>query len=183
MYGIVNKAIQEMVTSRFGEEVWQRVSQRAGIADEDFLSHQPYPDQLTYQLVGAVCEETGMEATPVLEAFGSYWVLETGRARYGGLLEAGGHTLSEFLLNLPNFHARICLIYPELQPPEFLCEATGDNQIRVRYFSQRPGLAPFVRGLLLGVGELYATSVDVIQQHSRTSQDDFDEFLVSWRER
>jgi len=180
MYGIVNKAIEEMVSERFGEETWRRICLRAGAGEDGFLSHFPYPDDITYALVGAVCEETGLDSSKVLEAFGRYWVLETGRKHYGGLLEAGGHSLTDFLLNLPNFHVRICLIYPELQPPEFLVEALGPTKIHLKYFSQRPGLTHFVVGLLYGIAELFNTQATVECLRLKENPDDCDEFLICW---
>jgi hypothetical protein len=39
-------------------------------------------------------------------------VLKTTKEKYGGLMEAGGNDLKEFLINLPLFHNRVMLIYP-----------------------------------------------------------------------
>lgn len=181
MYGIVNQALEEMVCAQAGPQLWRRVLYRAGVGEDGFLSNTPYPDCVTYALVGAVCAETRRAQDEVLEDFGRYWILETGRKRYGGLLEAGGHDMMQFLLNLPNFHARICMMLPELQPPEFQTEAISEDAVRLRYFSQRPGLTPFVRGLLLGLGTLYGQPTQVTLLHARTSQDDFDEFLINWQ--
>ncbi|WP_297573697.1 heme NO-binding domain-containing protein [uncultured Deefgea sp.] len=180
MYGIVNKALEEMVCSQYGPQIWENILRQADLNDEIFLSHNCYPDEITYRLVGATCAITGREAAPLLEDFGRHWVLETGRRSYGGLLEAGGRNLSDFLLSLPNFHARVRLIYPQLNPPEFNCEVIGPGQIKVRYFSTRPGLAHFVIGLLDGLGTLFATKVSVEQIKVRERQDDYDEFLVQW---
>ena len=35
----------------------------------------------------------------VLNAFGEWWILKTGKEKYGGLMEAGGNNLKEFLVN------------------------------------------------------------------------------------
>ncbi|QZA78938.1 heme NO-binding domain-containing protein [Deefgea tanakiae] len=180
MYGIVNKALEEMVCTRFGQPTWDKILRKAGLADEFFLSNEGYPDEITYRLVGASCEVTQLEAAPLLEDFGRHWVLETGRRSYGGLLEAGGSNLTEFLLNLPNFHARVNLIYPELKPPEFFSEALAPQKIQLKYYSHRPGLAHFVIGLLDGLGILFSTPVNVEQTKVRQSQDDFDQFIVWW---
>ena len=181
MYGIVNKALQEMVCADYGGETWQQILLKADISDEFFLSSEAYPDSTTYSLVGAASAITGLPAEQLLQQFGRYWVLETGQRSYGHLLKAGGENLQDFLINLPNFHARIFLIYPNLQPPEFLCEPNGLQSVRLKYFSHRAGLAPFVVGLLFGLGELFETSVTVNQSKSRATANDFDEFLVTWQ--
>jgi hypothetical protein len=36
MYGIVNKAIEDLVTENFGEEKWQEVKAKSGV-DVDFF--------------------------------------------------------------------------------------------------------------------------------------------------
>ncbi|WP_373975546.1 heme NO-binding domain-containing protein [Chitinibacter sp. SCUT-21] len=180
MYGIVNKALQEMVCEHYGDQVWQQILHEAQLPDTLFISSDPYPDTTTYALVGAAVTITGIAAEQLLERFGRYWVLETGRRSYGHLLTAGGDNLHDFLINLPNFHARIFLIYPHLQPPEFVCEAKQANSICVQYFSHRPGLAPFVTGLLFGLGELFHTKVTVTLTKPREQSTDCDEFLVEW---
>ena len=119
MYGIVNKAIEDLVKANFGEEKWEAVKERSGIDVDFFISNEPYDDSLTYQLAGAVSEEMNMPVAQVLEAFGEWWILKTGMEKYGGLMQAGGNNLKEFLINLPAFHNRIMLIYPKLTPPEF----------------------------------------------------------------
>ncbi|QLG87775.1 heme NO-binding domain-containing protein [Chitinibacter bivalviorum] len=180
MYGVVNKTLQEMVCAKYGESSWQQILHHIGMADEIFLSSEAYPDATTYALVGATSAITDLPAEQLLEQFGRYWVMETGQRSYGHLLKAGGDNLQDFLVNLPNFHARIFLIYPNLQPPEFLCMPEGNHKVIVKYYSHRPGLAPFVIGLLKGVGELFETTVTVVQTQARQTQSDFDEFLVEW---
>jgi hypothetical protein len=180
MYGIVNKALQEMVCAEYGSETWQKILLKAGMIEEVFLSNEPYPDSTTYSIVGATSTLTGLPAEQLLQKFGRYWVLETGRRSYGHLLKSGGENLQDFLINLPNFHAKIFLIYPNLQPPEFQCQPVGAHSIKVKYFSHRAGLAPFVVGLLFGIGELFETTVTVKQTKTRAAANDFDEFLVVW---
>lgn len=57
MYGIVNKAIEELVLSNFGEEKWELIKKRGGLELDFFISNQPYDDAITYQLAKAVSEE------------------------------------------------------------------------------------------------------------------------------
>ncbi len=71
MYGLVNKAIHDMVVGNFGEAAWNRIRQRAGIEDEVFVAMEPYDDALTYRLVRAASEQLGAPADDRLEAFGN----------------------------------------------------------------------------------------------------------------
>ena len=183
MYGMVNKALEDMITIRFGEDVWEEVKQAAGVDIDMFLSNESYPDNVTYQLVGAASAALGKPAPELLEAFGVHWVLNTAREGYGDLMDAGGKTLDEFLINLPNFHTRVTLIFPYLQPPRFTCTDITKDQLRLHYYSSRAGLAPFVVGLLKGLGEMFATPVQIRHVAAKGDGADHDEFLVAWNQR
>lgn len=180
MYGMINKALRHMVCRQHGEAVWRRILENAKVNDDQFLLGEFYADKITYDLVGATATALRIPVAEVLEAFGEYWVLETAQEGYGALMDAGGENLEEFLTNLPSFHDRITLIFPNLQPPSFRCERLSDSSMRIHYFTQRPGLAPFVKGLLQGLGKRYRTAMVVDQVGSREAGSDHDIFNVRW---
>jgi len=180
MYGIVNKAIEELVKEKFGSQKWEDVKKRSGISIDFFLSNEPYDDAITYQLAGVVAEELNISFGYVFVTFGEYWILKTGKEKYGGLMEAGGHNLKEFLRNLPAFHSRIMLIYPKLTPPEFQVSDETENSIHVHYFSKREGLQDFVFGLLSGLGKMYNTPVEIKLLHSRNEGAKHETFKFIW---
>lgn len=180
MYGIVNKAIEDLVKANFGEEKWNKILERSGIEEDFFISNEPYDDQITYSLAIAVSEEMIMTVGDVLNAFGEWWVLKTSKEKYGGMMEAGGSTLREFLVNLPLFHNRVMLIYPRLTPPEFQVSDVTENSILVHYHSKREGLQEFVRGLLSGLGKMYNTPVHIELIQSRDEGSTHEIFKVSW---
>jgi len=180
MYGIVNMAIQDLVTEQFGESEWERVKVKSGIDVDFFLSNEPYDDDITYKLAAAVAEVMNISIQQVLNTFGEYWVLKTGKEKYGGLMSAGGANLKEFLVNLPLFHNRIMLMYPKLTPPEFRVSDISENSIHVHYFSKREGLQEFVRGLLSGLGKLYNTNVVIELLQTRDEGSSHEIFKVSW---
>jgi len=180
MYGIVNRAIEDLVIANFGEDKWDAVKKRSGVNVDYFVSNVPYDDDITYKLAGAIGEEMEMTVTDVLQALGEWWILKTGKEKYGGLMEAGGHNLREFLVNLPIFHNRIMLIYPKLTPPEFKISDVRDKSINIHYFSKREGLQEFVRGLLSGLGKMYDTPTEIELIQSRNEGSDHEIFKVSW---
>lgn len=180
MYGIVNQAIEDLVKANFGEEKWDKIRDRSGVDVDFFISNEPYDDEITFKLAHAASEELNMPLENVLQAFGEWWVLKTGREKYGGLMEAGGNNLKDFLINLPVFHNRIMLIYPKLTPPEFKVSNLENDSIHVHYFSKRKGLEAMVKGLLTGLGKMYDTPVAVEQIESRINGADHDVFKVNW---
>lgn len=177
---MVNKSIEQMVVNDHGEEFWERVKRKAGVDVEVFISHEGYPDQISYALLGALSE---IEATPlveVLERFGVHWVVVTAQEGYPDLMAAAGSNMHEFLINLPDFHSRVSMVMPHLKPPEFACSDVAARSLRLHYMSGRSGLAPFVVGLLKGLGQIYRTPVEVEQVAKKTDGADHDEFLVRW---
>lgn len=180
MYGLVNKAIQDLVVSRFGEEKWDAIRDKAGVDTEVFISNDGYPDEITYQLVGAAVEVLGLPAEQILIAFGEHWVLETAAKSYGPMMKAGGSSLKEFLVNLPAFHTRVAMIYPHLEPPRFECSEVTDEGLTLHYFTHRPGLTAFVTGLLQGLGKYYETPVDSQVIERKDEGADHDVFAVRW---
>jgi hypothetical protein len=180
MYGIVNKAIEDLVIANFGQEKWEAIKERSGIDIDFFISSEPYDDDVTFKLAVAVSEEMNMTVGEVLIAFGEWWVIKTTSEKYTGLMQSGGNNLKEFLLNLPNFHNRVMLIYPKLTPPEFKVSDMTENSIQLHYFSQRQGLQEFVRGLVQGLGKMYDTPVTIELMQTRNEGSTHEIFKISW---
>ena len=96
------------------------------------------------------------------------------------MMKAGGASLKEFLVNLPNFHTRVQMIYPKLQPPRFECSDVGENSLHLHYFTHRQGLTDFVIGLVQGLGKLYSTPATAKTIATKADGADHDVFEVSW---
>ena len=77
MYGLVNAAIQELVCSKFGADKWEAIKKKAGVDLQVFNRMQPYPEEMTYNLVGAVSEVLNIPADQPS--------LTYALARFGGL--------------------------------------------------------------------------------------------------
>lgn len=180
MYGLVNKAIEDLVSSHYGEDRWQHIKQKAGVDIEVFISNEGYSDEITYKLVGAASEVLGLSVREVLIALGEHWVLKTATHGYGVMMRSGGATIKEFLINLPNFHTRLQMIYPHLEPPRFECQDVQDNSMRLHYFTHRPGLTDFVAGIVQGLGKLYKTAVTIEIIAMKTAGSDHDIFALNW---
>ncbi len=180
MYGMVNKAVEEMVCRNHGEKVWEEIKKKAGVEVDVFMTNEGYPDELTYNLVGAASEVLGVPAEQILTGFGEHWVLHTAQEGYGGLMQAGGDNLPDFLRNLPNFHQRVSMVFPDLQPPRFHCTDITDRSLRLHYISHREGLAPFVVGLMQGLGKMFKTPVTVRLAEAKAEGADHDVFDVTW---
>lgn len=180
MYGLVNKAVEDLVVSNFGMEKWETIKAKAGVEVESFLSNESYPDSVTYDLVAAASEILETPADKILEAFGRHWVLKTAAQSYGAMLKGGGRSLREFLINLPNFHTRVMMIFRDLKPPRFECSEIGETSLKLHYHTHRAGLSHFVVGVIEGLGEYYETPARCEMIDSRDANGECDVFLVTW---
>lgn len=180
MYGLINRAIQDMVCEHHGSDVWEQVKAKAEITESRFLVLHSYPDDLTHRLVKAASEVLGLTSGEIMHAFGRYWVEFTGKSGYQELMEMAGDTLPEFLSNLDELHSRVGVQFPELKPPEFECEHSDEKTIALHYKSSRQGLAPMVTGLVEGLGERFHQSVDVEQVESQQQNDTQATFRIQY---
>jgi hypothetical protein len=180
MYGVVNKSIRDFIVGAHGIAVWEKIRDRAAVDVDAFISNEPYPDEISYKLVGAAVDVLGISSTDFLTGLGEFWILKTGMENYGPLLNAGGETFKDFLLNLNQFHLRVQLIYPELKPPDFTCTDIQSDRLKLHYRTHRPGMTDFVVGLLKGLGEFYKTPVAVALIESKADGADHDVFDVIW---
>ncbi len=179
MYGLVNRAIAELVCEQFGEEVWERITDRAGVDDDEFVAMDAYDDAVTYSLVEAASIELKLPANAILEAFGEHWTTYTGRHGYGKIFDVPGEDMRAFLRNLNRFHDGMRTNFPELRPPFIGVEDVDEDTCHVRYRSQRAGLAPMIVGLLRGLAKIKNETVEI--EHVSTLQDDGTEALFKVR--
>lgn len=179
MYGLVNKAVEGLVRTKFGDAMWDRIRSDAGLPDEPFVSMAQYPDATTYALVGAATKALGVDAAAILREFGRYWMQYTAEAGYGDLLRTAGRTLPEFLRNLDQLHTRVQLMFPHLQPPSFAVTDEADGALVLHYHSDRPGLAPLVEGLLDGLSRRFGVALTVRHERIEAGKP-HDRFHLRW---
>jgi predicted hydrocarbon binding protein len=161
MYGLLNAALREFVVSKHGSAVWDTVAQQAAVSVSQFNKMDPYPDELTYRLVGATAAVTGASGDEVLESFGEHWVKYTAEQGYGPLFDIAGDSLRDFLMSLDELHARIGRSFPKLVPPSFRFDPIDPHTLRMHYISQRKGLCPMIPGLLRGLSVRFKTPIRV----------------------
>lgn len=160
MYGLVNKAVEQLVRLQYGEDTWHEIAAEAKV-DHSFISMDTYPDEVTFALVEATSKVLNTPANQILEAFGEHWIQYTVDEGYGQTMSLYGKSVPEFLKNMNSLHAQIRLSFPDLNPPIITCEETVGGELLVGYQSHRSGLSPMLVGLLKGLGRRFATPVNV----------------------
>lgn len=182
-YELANRALEEPIIEKYGEEKWVETRKKAKVEVEAFISNEPYPDDVTYDLVGAAHDVLGLRVSDLMRGFGVTWMTKTVQENYRALLRAAGASLREFLLNLPQFHAHMQPSYPKPRPPEFKCSDVGEDSLRLYYFSYRLGLVDFVAGLFNGLSEVYGAPITVTLIEAKAKGADHDVFEVKWASR
>lgn len=178
MYGLVNRALQQLVCAQHGKSVWDDIRVRAQVADEVFVRMDSYPDELTHRLVAAASTVLAIPADQLLKEFGRYWMCYTMVEGYGALLYDLGPTLHDALAALDSMHARVALLYPALKPPQFRIRRVSSEHLRLDYHSERCGFAPMILGLVEGLGERYGIRVDVRHAQAKGVDCDHDRFDI-----
>jgi hypothetical protein len=180
MYGLVNKAIKDLVVTNYGEETWMEIASRAGFEESEFVGLQSYPDKLTYDLVHHAAAVLKADAPVILEAFGEYWITYTAEEGYGELMELSGNNFSEFLSNLDMLHARMSNMMPHLAPPQFTTRNVKSNSLELEYRSERAGLTPMLFGLIKGLGKRFGLNCRIKQLEEKGPDSDCHVFLIEW---
>ena len=174
MYGMVNRALKDLISERFGEATWQEIRTKAGVEVNEFTSMSTYDDAITYDLAGAASEVLETPIEDLLRVFGQYWIEFAGKSSYAILLEQAGKTMGEVLGGLDELHTRLALSFPELRPPSFRVLSDDGETIMLQYESFRPALVPFVCGLVEGLADRLKVQVTVTPTEARSEDNPAD---------
>ena len=161
MYGLVNRGIEQLVRSRFGDAVWDEVCRAAGFEDDGFIAMESYDDSITYALVGAISETCDLDVATILEEFGEHWVVYTAQEGFGDLIAMCGNDVRSFLLNVNMLHEQVQSGFPALTPPHFELEESDPDHFTLVYRSERAGLGPMVVGLLRGIARTLGETIEI----------------------
>jgi len=154
MYGMVNRAIEDLVVDSAGEEVWQKIKQDAEVEFTEFFDSSQYSDEITYRLVEAASGILKKSTESILHDFGRHWILYTGREGWDSVFALGGDNMIDYIKGLDSMHSRVQSALPEACMPQFGVEERSEH-FRLTYRSSREGLAPMVLGMLDGLAERF----------------------------
>ena len=185
MFGWINDCTECLVVSKFGEDTWHKIKEKANcdVPDGGFLRYKYYHDSETVTLVVAASEVLGITVDEVLYAFGQYFLDYVRDNGYSNVLECLGSNMRDWLSNLNSLHDHLQASYPEgFIAPVFWSEDDPevDGAILVHYHSRRGSLlVPLVHGLVMKVGLDY---FDIeINMEQLQLQDENEARNTTWR--
>lgn len=161
MYGLINKAVQGYLVQAYGQDQWDQIAETAGIYPGGFISLETYPDEITYSLVTRASAILSIPSERLLEKLGEYWIEYVAEEGYGEYFVCYDQDMVRFLQELNAMHERMMLIHPQMLIPKFQIQKISAGNYALHYFSTRQGLAPFVKGLLLGLSRKLNQAADI----------------------
>ena len=139
MYGIINRALEELVIANFRQEKWLAVKQRSAVEADFFISNEATMTRSRRLLATAVSEEMNMPLSDaVMTAFGEWWIVETGKEKHGGLMDYIRPFLRRILVNPRRFWQQGYAIYPKLvNRLEFKVTDVEANSLQLHLFFEK----------------------------------------------
>lgn len=150
MYGMIQRALLEMLDAELGADANPLRAQQDR-HPELFLSASLHDDTVTLAMIGAAAAALGSPVEAFLVRFGEAWIAFADRGAYGPLMRGAGEDLEAFIGNLDRLHVGVRDALPGARTPGFRLVEAAAGRLVVGYRSSRPGLEPFVQGLLQGL--------------------------------
>jgi len=147
MYGLVNKAIQDMVLDAGGEQAWEHVKRDAGLQKLHIDHATNYDDQVSLDLVGSASQILNIPVDTLLFEFGRHWVRYTNKEGWSDHFKMSGDNLIACLKGLDEMHQRVRDAMPDANMPFFEVCLAGDD-FYLDYHSTRTGFVSMVSGIL-----------------------------------
>jgi len=151
MYGMIHRAMRQMVQEELGEEAWLALEQKLDIGPTELLTGMVYDDALTLEIVAEAAARFNLSVDQILEAFGQYWVRFAGQGSLSSIMKFTGQNLASFITNLDRLHLAVGSAMPGARLPTFSTLENAPGHLVVEYRSDRVGMEPFVKGLLQGL--------------------------------
>lgn len=151
MYGMIHKAIREMVVDAGDRSDWDILEYRHGFGPATLVSARVYDDETTVAMLQAAADQMGLDLPQTMERLGERWIAFAQSGAYGEMMDFAGRDFVGFLGNLDTLHQAIGVGMPAAKVPSFRVAAHSAAGVALEYRSVRTGLEPFVVGLLRGL--------------------------------
>lgn len=170
MYGMIHRALRQMVHDELGQEAWLALEQKLDIGPTELLTGMVYDDALTLQIVSEAAARLNLSVEQCLFEFGKYWVRFAGQGSLSSLMKFTGQNLASFISNLDRLHLAVGAAMPGTLLPSFVTRENKPGHLIVEYRSDRVGMEPFVQGLLQGLMDRFHTqgNVEIVHRGEKT---------------
>lgn len=166
MYGMIHRAMRQMVNEKLGEEAWRALEKKLDIGPTELLTAMVYDDALTFKIVAEAADRLNLPMDKCLFVFGNYWIRYVYQGPLASIMNFTGATLRSFIVNLDRLHLAVATAMPGTRLPSFHTLESTTGYIRIEYRSERTGLEEFVRGLFHGLMEKFEVTgrVEIVER-------------------
>ena len=161
MYGMIHRAMRNMVHEELGEDAWLALEQKLNIGPMDLLTGKVYDDALTLDIITEAAAMLNLAVGQCLIEFGRYWIRYVDQGSLASVMNFTGQNLASFIKNLDRLHLAVGAAMPDARLPAFSTLCNDPGHIVVEYRSERVGLEPFVMGLLQGLMDRFHARGDI----------------------
>ena len=154
MKGIVFTEFLEMVESKFGYEMVDKIIQDAHLPNNgSYTAVGTYPHQEMVSLLMQLHNETKVEIETLLRTFGEH-MFEVFKKSYSAFFDL--HTSAfDFLESIENhIHVEVKKLYPDAELPKFETQRLSSDTMKMTYYSDRK-MASLAEGLIASTLEHY----------------------------
>lgn len=159
MHGLINRSIQCFLRDTYGDAVWGRVAQSAGLGFENFEAMLTYEPQLTEAVILAAMGVLGRSREVLLEDMGTYLVSHPNLESLRRLLRFGGVNFSDFINSLEDLPERGRLALPDIDLPSLRLHDQGNGVFELSASAMIPGIGYVIVGLLRAMADDYGALV------------------------
>ncbi|WP_420584417.1 heme NO-binding domain-containing protein [Ruegeria sp.] len=166
MHGLINRAIQSFVCATYGQSCWLRVTEAAELGIVEFEAMLVYDDDMTVQVMDALCVDLNRPRAEILEDLGTYLVSHPNMEDLRRLLRFGGVTYVEFLHSLDDLSDRVRLAVSDLSLPHLELREVSPTEYQLYCFPGLPGYSSVMVGVLRAIADDYG-ALAMLSHHGK----------------
>ncbi|MEM6729239.1 MAG: heme NO-binding domain-containing protein [Pseudomonadota bacterium] len=155
MHGLINRALQCFLRDTYGEELWNRVMERADLGFTCFEAMLHYDEEITGQVLDLAAQQLSKAREDLLEDLGNYLVSHENTEALRRLLRFGGVDFLEFLHSLDDLPGRARLAVPDLVLPSLELTEIGAQEFKLICGNDIPGFGHVMMGVLRAMADDY----------------------------
>jgi hypothetical protein len=176
--GFIHLLLEAYVSESIGPQQLRAIRRTAGIPGPP-LAEQYYPDEMTTQLLQAICQHQNISLDDLLYQFGVYFMSAPLMHQHYRVFLEGHASARRFLEHVPTVHRHMARSFQQARLPDLRYIDHSPKLLEIVYASPRH-LCPFLQGVLEGVGHYFHETLEVREMECQRRGAAACRFLVSF---
>lgn len=169
MKGIVFTEFIEMVESKFGFELTQKIIDQSILPSGGaYTAVGTYDFSEMLQLVTQLSNESGMQIPELLFTFGHHLFSRFSQV-YPHFFE-GKKSTFDFMSQIENhIHVEVLKLYPDAELPKIQATVSDDGQVMTIVYHSKRKLSDLAHGLMVGCAEYFKETISIKKSSEENS--------------